>query len=102
MHHVVTLKDQYRKSHMIKCIEVPHIASLEERPDYQKVQKLFPCIPLSSLNRPDVLIGMLLGQKANALLPVGGSGEYRVKGLRIQQTILGEFSYVLDKFHPHI
>ena len=35
-------------------------------------------------------------------LPVGGSGEYRVESLRIQQTILGEFSYVLDGYHPHI
>ena len=73
---MVTLKDQYGKSHRIKCIEVPHIASVEERPDFEKVQKLFPSIPLSSLNRPDVPIGMLLGQNANALLPVGGSGEY--------------------------
>ena len=81
---------------------MPHIASVEERPDFEKVQKLFPSIPLGSLNRPDVPIGMLLGQNANALLPVRGLGKYRVKGLRIQQTILGEFSYVLDGFHPHI
>ena len=67
---MVTLKDQYGKSHRIKCIEVPHIASIEERPNFEKVQKLFPSIPLGSLNRPDVPIGMLLGQNANALLPV--------------------------------
>ena len=87
---------------MIKCIEVPHIASVEVRPDFEKVQKLFPSIPLGSLNRLEVPIGMLLGQNANALLPVRGLGEHRVEGLRIWQTILGEFGYVLDGFHPHI
>ena len=101
-HHVVTLKDQYGKSHGIKYIEVPHIASVEERPDFEKVQKLFPCIPLGLLDRPNVPVGMLLGQNANALLPIGGVGEYQVEGLRVRHTVLGEYGYVLDGYHPYI
>ena len=47
-------------------------------------------------------VGVLLGQNANPLLPTGGSGPYKVEGLRIRRTVLGEFGYVLDGYHPHI
>ena len=63
---------------------------------------MFPCIPVGSLNRPSTDIGMLLGQNANALLPTRGLGEYQVEGLRIRQTVLGEYGYVLDGYHPYI
>ena len=63
---------------------------------------MFPCIPEGSLNMPNTKIGMLLGQNANALLPTGGSGPYKVEGLRIRRTVLGEFGYVWDGHHPLI
>ena len=47
-------------------------------------------------------VGVLLGQNANVLLLTGGTGEYRVDGLRIRCTVLGENGYVLDGYHPEI
>ena len=44
-------------------------------------------------------VGILLGQNANVLLPTGGTGEYKVDGLRIRRTVLGEYGYVLDGYH---
>ena len=76
--------------------------SIQETPDFSKVYEMFPCLPVGSLNRPSTDIGVLLGQNANALLPVGGAGEYQVEGLRVRRTVLGEYSYVLDGYHPYI
>ena len=45
---------------------------------------------------------MLLGQNANALLPIGGAGEYQIGGFRVRITVLGEYGYVLDGYHPYI
>ena len=47
-------------------------------------------------------VGILLGQNANVLLPTGGTDEHKVDGLRIRHTVLGEYSYVLDGYHPEI
>ena len=67
-HYVVDLKDRDGKRHRVKCIEVPYITSVQEKPDFSKVQEMFPCIPVGSLNRPNTEIGMILGQNAYALL----------------------------------
>ena len=76
-HHVVNLKDRNRKRHRVKCIEVPYITSVQEKPDFSKVQEMFPCIPVGTLNRPNTEIGLLLGQNANSLLPTRGSGNIK-------------------------
>ena len=75
---------------------------IQRTPDFSKVCKMFPSLPVGSPNRPSTDIGMLLGQNANALLPIGGAGEYQVEGLRVRRTVLGEYSYVLDGYHPYI
>ena len=101
-HYVVDLKDREEKRHRIKCIEVPYITLIQLKPDYSKVQDMFPCIPEGSFNMPSTKIGILLGQNANALLPTGCSGPYKIEGLRICRTVLGKFGYVLDGYHPSI
>ena len=82
-HHVIDLEDRDGKKHKVKCLEVPFITSVQEQPDFSKVQEIFPCIPVGSLNRPNKNVDILLGQNANSLLPNGGKGEYKVDGLRI-------------------
>ena len=101
-HHVINLKDRDGKKHKVKCIEVPFITSVQEQPNLSKIQELFPSIPVASLNRPNMEVGILLGPNANFLLPTGGTGEHKVNGLRIRRTVLGEYGYVLDSYHPEI
>ena len=81
---------------------MPYIISIQRTLDFSKVYELFPCLPIGSLNRPSTDIGMLLGQNANALLPIGGVGKYQIEGLRVRQTVLGDYGYVLDGYHPCI
>ena len=82
-HHVIDLEDRDGKKHKVKCIEVPFITSVQEQPNFSKIHQLFPSIPIGSLNRPNMEVGILLGQNANFLLPTGGTGEHKVYGLRI-------------------
>ena len=55
-HYVVDLKDRDGKRHRIKCIEVPYITSIQLKPDYSKVQDMFPCIPEGSFDMPSTEI----------------------------------------------
>ena len=99
---MIDLKDRDGRVYKIKCIEVPFITSVQEQPHLNKIQQLFPSLPKSSLKRPNMEVGILLGQNANVLLSTGGTGEYKVDGLRIQHMVLGENGYVLDGYHPKI
>ena len=83
IHHEVDLEDRDGKKHRVKCIEVQFITSVQEQPNLSKVHELFPSIPKGSLNRPNMEVGILLGQNANSLLPTGGTGEHKVDELRI-------------------
>ena len=47
-------------------------------------------------------VGLLFGQIANILLPIGGNGEHRIYNLRVWRTLLGETGYVLEGHHPNI
>ena len=101
-HHVIELKDWDGRVYKIKCIEVQFITSVQEQPNLNKIQQIFLSLPKGSLKRPNMEVGILLGQNANVLLPTGGTGEYKVDGLRIRRTVLGENGYMLDGYHPEI
>ena len=99
---MIDLKDQDGRIYKVKCIEVPFLTLVQEQPNLSKIQELFPSIPVGSLNMPNMEVGILLGQNSNFLLPTGGTGEHKVDGLRIRRTVLGEYGYVLDGYHPEI
>ena len=82
-HHMIELKDRDGKVYKVRCIEVPFITSVQGQQNLERIQQLFPSLPKGSLKRPNMEVGILLGQNANALLPTGGSGPYKVEGLRI-------------------
>ena len=63
---------------------------------------MFPSIPKGCLKKLNMEVGILLGQNANALLPTGGTGEHQFDHLRVQRTILGEYGYILEGYHPDI
>ena len=102
IHHEVDLEDCNGRKYRVKCIEVPFITEVQDQPNLKKVYKLFPSIPKGSLKRPNMEVGILLGQNANTLLPTGGTGEHKVDHLRIRRTILGEHGYILEGYHPDI
>ena len=102
IHHEVTLQDQQGKKYKIKCIKVPFITETPIQPNLEKVYNLFPSIPSGCLRRPNMEVGLLLGQNANILLSTGGNREQRVDNLRVQRTLLGETGYVLEGHHPNI
>ena len=102
IHHKVVLQDQHWVKHKVRCIKVPFITETQLQPSLNKVYKIFPSIPCSCLQCPNMEIGLLLGQNANILLPTGGTGEHRVNNLRIRRTLLGETGYVLEGHHPNI
>ena len=60
---------------------------------------MFPHIPNGCLKRPNMEVGILLGQNANALLPTGGTGRYKVGNLRIRRSLLGKQGYLLEGWH---
>ena len=64
--------------HWIHCIEVPYITDPQPQPDYKEVYNLFPQLPKGCFNRPEMEVGLLLGQNANVLLPTGGDNIYQV------------------------
>ena len=80
-HHQVELVDRFGKKHKIHCIEVPFITEPQPQPDYKEVHRLFPHLPKGCLNRPDMEVGLLLGQNANILLPNGGGKKNQVGNL---------------------
>ena len=87
---MIKLKDREGKAYKIKCIEVLFITSVEKQPNLEKIRHLFPSLPKDSFIRPNMEVGVLLGQYANCLLPTGGSGPHKVEGLRVQCTVLGK------------
>ena len=66
---MIDLEDRGGKKHKVKCIEVLFITSVQEQPNLSKIHELFLSIPVGSLNRPNMELGILLGQNANFLLP---------------------------------
>ena len=82
-HHVIDLEDQDGKKHKIKCIKVPFITKIQDLPNLKKIYKMFPSIPKGCLRMPNMEVGILLGQNANALLLTGGTGEHQMDHLRV-------------------
>ena len=76
VHHEVELEDRQGKKYKINCIEVPFITEIQALPNLKKIYEMFPSIPKGCLKKPNIEVGILLGQNANALLPTGGTGEY--------------------------
>ena len=72
------------------------------QPNLEKVYELFLSIPRNSLRRPNIEVGLLLGQNANILLPTGGDRDQRVNNLQVKRTLLRELGYVLEGHHPNI
>ena len=89
IHHEIDLEDRDGRKHKVKCIEVPFITEPQDQPNLNKVYELFPSIPRGCLNRPNMEVGILLGQNANSLLSTGGTGIFKVDDLRIQHMVLG-------------
>ena len=102
IHHNIEFVDWNRTKHMIHCIQVDHITKVQEQPDLDMCYNLFPHLPKGSLNYPDMEVGLLLGQNANALLPTGGTGKNMVGNLRVRRTLLGKHGYVLEGWHSEI
>ena len=102
IHHTIELKDREGNKHKVKCMEVGFITEPQQQPDYSKVYQMFPHIPHGCLERPDMEVGLLLGQNANALLPTGGEGPDSVGNLRVMRSTIGEYGYVLEGWHPDI
>ena len=75
---------------------------IQDLPNLKKIYKMFPSIPKGCLKKPNIEVGILLGQNANALLPTGGTGEHQIDHLRVWRTILGEHGYILEGFHSDI
>ena len=70
-HHMIELKDRDGKVYKVKCIEVPFITSVQEQPNLERIQHLFPGLPKGAFKRPNMEVGILLGQNANTLLTTG-------------------------------
>ena len=102
IHHEIELVDCYGSKHRVHCIEVNFITDPQEQSDYTKVQNLFPFLPRCRFDRPNVEVGLLLGQNKNALLPTGGTGQHKVGILRVRRTLLGKHGFVLEGWHPDI
>ena len=83
IHHEVDLKDRQGKKYRVNCIKVPFITKIQDLPNLKKIYEMFPSIPKGCLKRPNMEVGILLGQNANALLPTGGTGEHKIDHLRV-------------------
>ena len=87
IHHEVELEDHQGKKYRINCIKVPFITKIQDLPNLKKIYEMFPSIPKGCLKKPNMEVGILLGQNANALLPTGGTGEHQIGHLRVRRTI---------------
>ena len=102
IHHVIELTDRSGVKHRVRCMEVDYVTDPQEQPDYTKVYQMFPHLPHGCLQRPEMEVGLLLGQNATGLLPTGGGGVDCVDNLRVRQSKLGEFGWVLEGWHPDV
>ena len=108
-HPQVTMKKHYTlellgndgQTYRVQCMEVDHIMDAELVPDFSAAYRLFPHLPAGVLERPNLEIGLLLGQNAAELLPAGGDGVNRVDNLRLMTTPLGK-GWVLGGWHPQV
>ena len=99
--YTVTFTTTEGENHEVQCVEVDFITENCPPPDEAEVRKLFPHLPEGALSRPNLKVGILLGQNAAALLPRGGQGRDRVGNLRLMNIPLGK-GYVLGGHHPRI
>ena len=99
--YTVTFTTTEGEKHEVECIEVDYITENSPPPDESEVRKLFPHLPAGALSRPNLKVGILLGQNAAALLPRGGQGRDRVGNLRLMRIPLGK-GYVLGGHHPRL
>ena len=67
--YTVTFTATGGEKHEVECIEVDYITENSPPPDEDEVRKLFPHLPAGALSRPNLKVGILLGQNAAALLP---------------------------------
>ena len=102
IHHVLELTDRFGKKHKVRCMQVDYITEPQKQPDYTKVYEMFPHLPHGCLERPDMEVGLLLGQNATGLLPTGGADEDCVDNLRVRRSKLGEYGWVLEGWHPDV
>lgn len=100
-HYTLELMGNDGQTYKVQCMEVDHIMEAELIPNFAAAYRLFPHLPKGVLERPNLEIGLLLGQNAAELLPAGGDGVNRVESLRLLTTPLGT-GYVLGGWHPEI
>ena len=53
-HHTIELNGINGKVYKLRCIEVPFITSVQEQPNLEGVQNLFPSLPKGSIKRPNM------------------------------------------------
>ena len=100
-HHTATLTTNEGVQHKIQFLEVDHISDLGPLPLPDKLYELFPHVPAGALERPIHDVGILIGQNAAALLPIGGDGKNLVGNLRLLKIPFGK-GFTVGGCHPEV
>ena len=85
----VSLEDKQGIEHKVTLYGMEKITSNPEAASIEEAYKLFPHIPIGSLERPSGEVGLLIGQNYAGILPTGGSGINCVDNLRVMDVQFG-------------
>ena len=100
-HYTATITTNTGVKHKVQFVEVDHISDLGPLPLPDKLYELFPHLPAGALERPIHDVGILIGQNAAALLPIGGDGRDLVGNLRLLKIPFGK-GFTVGGFHPEV
>ena len=100
-HYTATITSNNGAEHKVQFMEVDHISDLGPLPLPDKLYELFPHLPAGALERPIHDVGILIGQNAAALLPIGGDGKDLVGNLRLLKIPFGK-GFTVGGFHPEV
>ena len=100
-HYIATLTTNTGAKYSVQFLEVEHISDLGPLPITGQLHELFPHLPHGALQRPMHDVGILIGQNAAALLPIGGDGKDLVGNLRLLRIPFGG-GYTVGGWHPEL